>query len=185
VPSSEPPRGAGIDAGGLVLVSVGTEQYPLDRLIDWMDAWLATEAGTRVDCLVQHGASKASSRARSRPFLPFDEMLATAGAASAIVCHGGTGTVMLARHAGIRPIVVPRRHRLGEHVDDHQVSFARRMAALGDVEVAESEQRLHDLLDGLVEGTFDPRSADVADGGRQAVAKFGRLMDELLLGRTR
>jgi UDP-N-acetylglucosamine transferase subunit ALG13 len=185
VRSSESPLGAGTGGDGLVFVSVGTEHYPFDRLIDWLDAWLATDAGNGVDCLVQHGVSKPSSRARSRPFLPFDEMLATAGTASAVVCHGGTGTVMLARHAGIRPIVVPRLHDLGEHVDDHQVAFARRMAARGDVELAESEHGLHDLLDGLVEGTFQPRSADVMDVGRQAVERFGRLVDELLQGGAR
>jgi UDP-N-acetylglucosamine transferase subunit ALG13 len=185
VRSSESSGGRGTVGGPLVLVSVGTEHYRFDRVIDWLDAWLATDAGAHVDCLVQHGASKPSSKARSRPFLPFDEMLATAETASAVVCHGGTGTVMLARHAGIRPIVVPRRHELGEHVDDHQVEFARRMAARGDVELAESERDLHDLLDGLVAGTFQPRSADVVDVGRQAVERFGRLVDQLLLGGTR
>ena len=49
---------------------------------------------------------------------------------------------------GAVPIVVPRQHRLGEHVDDHQVAFSRRLAADGGgIHLAETEAELHRLLD--------------------------------------
>jgi UDP-N-acetylglucosamine transferase subunit ALG13 len=186
VPSSDSAGRTPAAVGRIHLfVSVGTEHYPFDRLIEWMDGWLATGVGSRVDCVVQHGVGKASSRAASRAFLPFDEMLANANLASAVVCHGGTGTVMLARHAGIRPIVVPRLHGRGEHVDDHQVEFARRMAARGEVEVAESESELHRLLDSVVEHRLDLRCAGINESSDAAVARFCRLVDDLLVGSAR
>lgn len=165
-----------------VLVTVGTEHYAFDRLIDWMDAWLATEHGRDVRCLVQHGASRAPRGAEGRALLPFDEMLAATAEASAIVCHGGTGSIMLARHEGLKPIVVPRTHAHGEHVDDHQVAFARRMAARGDVELAETEDDLRRLLDGIVDGRWDPRSVGHANGVGEAVARFRELVDALMEG---
>ncbi len=174
--SAEPP---------FVLVTVGTEHYAFDRLIEWMDTWLTSEPGRGVRCLVQHGVSRSPRQAEGRAFLPFDEMLAATARASALVCHGGTGSVMLARHEGLKPIVVPRTHRYGEHVDDHQVAFARRMAARGDVELAESEERLHGLLDAVVEGRLEPRSLGHTDGISQAIARFCELVDAMMANEGR
>lgn len=168
-----------------MLVTVGTEHYPFDRLIDWIDTWLSSAGESAVECLVQHGVSRPSSRAESRPFMPFDEMLAATRAASAVVCHGGTGSVMLARHAGIKPIVVPRTRDHGEHVDDHQVIFARRMAARHEIEIAESEQGLHELLDALRDRRLDLRGDGIGDGADPAIARFTQLMDDLLVGSAR
>ena len=168
-----------------MLVTVGTEHYQFDRLIDWIDTWLASVEGSRVECLIQHGVSRPSTRAESRAFMPFDEMLAATREASAIVCHGGTGSVMLSRHEGIKPIVVPRTHDHGEHVDNHQVVFARRMATRYEVEIAETEQDLHGLLDAVLDRRLDPRGENLGDGARPAITRFSRLMDELLSGGSR
>ena len=64
-------------------------------------------------------------------YLSFDELAEYARDARVFVCHAGVGSIVLARRFGHRPIVVPRRHHLGEHVDDHQLSLARRLAAPG------------------------------------------------------
>jgi UDP-N-acetylglucosamine transferase subunit ALG13 len=56
--------------------------------------------------------------------------------ASAVVTHGGPGTIMDARSHGHTPIVVPRDPRLGEHVDDHQQRFARFLARSGMIVTA-------------------------------------------------
>ena len=71
--------------------------------------------------------------------------------AAAVVCHGGPGTIMLAVHEGRRPVVVPRTRSLGEHVDDHQVAFARRIASEGAIRLAETEEQFSSLLDEALE----------------------------------
>jgi UDP-N-acetylglucosamine transferase subunit ALG13 len=53
---------------------------------------------------------------------------------------------MLARRCGKRPIVMPRRHHLGEAVDDHQMPLARRLADAGLVTLVEDEAALHAAL---------------------------------------
>jgi UDP-N-acetylglucosamine transferase subunit ALG13 len=100
--------------------------------------------------------------------------------AGAVVCHGGTGSVVLTRHRGLRPIVVPRIHALGEHVDDHQVAFTRQLASRGEIELAESEERLRELLDAFAEGRFDPRSATDVSQTDEAVRRFEELVGRLL-----
>lgn len=167
------------DKAPLVLVTVGTEHYPFHRLVRWIDTWLDTDRGRRVQCVVQYGFAASPTHGEGHPFLTFQEMESEMRRAGAVVSHGGTGSVMLSRRLGLKPIVVPRTKALGEHVDDHQVLFARRLAALGDIEIAETEERLSGLLDDFVDGRLDPRTATQADDTEQAVRRFGELVQQL------
>ncbi|HYB25773.1 MAG TPA: glycosyltransferase [Solirubrobacteraceae bacterium] len=62
------------------------------------------------------------------PFLGSGELEEALDSATAVVCHGGAGIISSALAAGRRPIVVPRRAALGEHVDDHQYQLTRKLA---------------------------------------------------------
>jgi hypothetical protein len=53
---------------------------------------------------------------------------------------------MLAQRHGRRPIVIPRRHHLGEAVDDHQLPLARRLHAAGVVLLLEDADGLADAI---------------------------------------
>ena len=46
-----------------------------------------------------------------------------------VITHAGVGSILLCLRNGRKPLVVPRMHRFGEHVDDHQVELTR---ALGE-----------------------------------------------------
>jgi UDP-N-acetylglucosamine transferase subunit ALG13 len=65
------------------------------------------------------------------------ELEAAVGSAAVVVCHGGAGIIASALAAGRRPIVIPRRAALGEHVDDHQYQLTRKLAEWGLVVVVE------------------------------------------------
>jgi UDP-N-acetylglucosamine transferase subunit ALG13 len=67
--------------------------------------------------------------------LPADELEARIRAADVVISHGGPGVLASARAAGRVPVVVPRSHGRGEHVDDHQVAYARRLATQPGYEV--------------------------------------------------
>jgi UDP-N-acetylglucosamine transferase subunit ALG13 len=85
------------------------------------------------------------------------------------------------RRAGAKPIVVPRRRALGEHVDDHQVLFARRAARAGDVDLVESEEQLTSILDAALSEPDARRIARSADGALAAsIRRFQALADPLL-----
>jgi len=53
--------------------------------------------------------------------------------ADVVVTHAGVGSVLCAREAGHVPVVVPRLHRFGEHVDDHQLELVAALAGDGHV----------------------------------------------------
>jgi UDP-N-acetylglucosamine transferase subunit ALG13 len=163
----------------LLFVTVGTDHHRFDRLIDWIDAWLADGGADRVTCLVQTGTSKAPKRAESRDYLGYAEMEGTVMNAIAVVSHGGPGSIMLCAYLGKKPIVVPRVRRLGEHVDDHQVLFSRRLAAEGEIELAESEERLRDHLDRVAAEGVLAGSARSRERVAEAVRRFEELVSGL------
>ncbi len=167
----------------LVVVTVGTEDYPFDRLVRWVDSWLE-RAPRSVRCFMQHGTAAPPRLADGRPFLPFDDLLRAVHEASTVVCHGGPATIALVHEAGMKPIVVPRTRSRGEHVDDHQVAFARRAAARGAIELAETRDTLWRSLDAtLADGSrLEMRSSRSTD---LAVRRFSELVDALLAGRQR
>jgi len=162
-----------------VLATVGTDHHPFARLIAWLDRRFGSDAAAGSRCLVQTGAST-PGRVRSRPFLTYPEMEAALAGAGVVVCHGGPGTIMMALGAGKKPIVVPRRSDLGEHVDDHQVVFSRRVAASEAVWLAETQERLNDLLDlARVEPELF-RAGEAASAAPPAVAAIESLVERLL-----
>jgi len=191
-------------AGPLLLVTVGTDHHPFDRLVRWVDRWLGTAGGRAAGlrCLMQTGTSAppaggsggpqggppvdragGSGAVRWQAYLEFEALQAAMRDAAAVVCHGGPGTILGARHMGAVPIVVPRQHRLGEHVDDHQVAFSRRLAAEGSVFLAETEADLHELLDRVGAEPAAFRAPAEHRGTAAAVRAFERLVDDLVAGR--
>lgn len=129
-----------------IFVTVGTDHHRFDRLLGWIDGWFEARAPADVAVFCQTGSSGPTRRVPSMPFLDADVLQTSLAEADCVVTHGGT-TVALARHAGHVPIVVPRSHELGEHVDDHQIHFAAKVAALGYAHLAQSAEELWSFLD--------------------------------------
>ncbi len=169
----------------LVFVTVGTDHHPFDRLVAWADAWVAAGRHHSAPCLIQSGTSKPPQHTKWFDYIRYDEMCAAMSSAIAVVCHGGPATIMDARRLGRVPIVVPRSADFGEHVDNHQQRFARRMAELGEIHLAASQDELFGLLDRAL---ADPSAFGVSQNGDEiaaAVRRFEELVDGLIHRRPR
>ncbi len=167
----------------LVFVTVGTDHHAFDRLIDWIDEW-SDLAGPRARVLIQHGTSKTPRSGAAADYMTYPDMHAALKEAQVVVSHGGTATIMLALTHGKRPIVVPRRSDLGEHVDDHQVAFAARVAADGSILLAETKEHLFALLDSALESPADFR-APVGRDFAPAAGRVEELVEDLLRERRK
>ncbi|MGI5521980.1 glycosyltransferase [Micromonospora sp. CA-259024] len=169
-----------------LLVAVGTDKHPFDRLVDWLTQWHA-QATAPVGLTVQHGHTSAPQVPGAVPFLGHDALQQAMANADLVVCHGGPATILEARRHGRLPIVVPRDPTRGEHVDDHQQLFARRLGAAGLVALCETREALHDAL---TAGLADPSRYAVAadpdahEARRAAVARVGRIVDDLVASST-
>jgi UDP-N-acetylglucosamine transferase subunit ALG13 len=163
----------------MILVTVGTDHHPFDRLVRWIEQW---PARSMADVVVQHGTVRPIASAECHAFLDPTHMSDLLGKADVVVCAAGPGTVMSARRAGIRPLVVPRTAALGEHVDDHQQSFARHLSGEGVATVVEQATALYTELDRLFLD-FDAHRVQADPTGPIGVNRVGPMIDELVRGR--
>ncbi|MEQ6902481.1 glycosyltransferase [Nocardioides sp. YIM 152588] len=115
----------------MVLVLVGTDHHPFERLVDWADALASLHPELRV--VVQHGATRPPRTAEGHANIGYRELNALLSESSVVVCHGGPGVITEAREAGHVPLCVPRDPAHGEHVDGHQLRFAAVVGAAGVV----------------------------------------------------
>lgn len=128
-----------------LVVSVGTDHHPFNRLADWVGRWLDNNPAVR--CVYQRGVSRAPVGVESVDLIARTDLLAFMQQATVVLTQAGPGSIKDAHSSGRVPIVVPRVRHFGEVVDDHQVAFAEAMAEQGWVWVAMSEDSLHRLLD--------------------------------------
>lgn len=175
----------GDTAKPLVFVTVGTDHHPFDRVIRWVDGWLADGAGERVECVVQHGSSARPEIARGYRVLDHDELRMWLSEATAVVCHGGPTTITECRRLGRLPIVVPRSPALGEHVDGHQQRYCDRVAGDGILAAARTEEELREQLDRSLAEPEAFRVVTEGDDVAAAVERFARAVDELFTGPAR
>lgn len=171
--------------GPAAFVSVGTDFHPFDRLVSWVDQLAADQPAT--GWLMQHGYTRAPKVAAGQQFLVADDIKQAFAAAPFVVTHGGPATVTEARKHGHLPIVVPRDPAYGEHVDEHQLRFARKMHAEGIVVCCETEE---DLRTAVHQALSDPAAFRLSEGAdadgnvARTVQRFAEIVDPLV-GRPR
>ncbi|MEM1129998.1 MAG: glycosyltransferase [Pseudomonadota bacterium] len=127
----------------MIFATVGT-QLPFPRLMEALND-LAPELAD--DVIAQTGPETGPwPNLDIRPSLTpaeFDDMFRTA---RVIVAHAGIGTILSAKRHGKPLIVLPRRHALGEHRNDHQLATAKQVDALRGIHVAWETGDLKSLL---------------------------------------
>ena len=127
-----------------VVVTLGTIQpYGFRRLLDRLVAILPND----VEVLWQTGATDVDGLPiEGRVSVPSAELEEAIAEADVVIAHAGTGTALTAFERGRCPVLVPRRHAAGEHIDDHQVTTARALADRGLAVYAEVEELDLDVL---------------------------------------
>lgn len=156
----------------MIFVALGTHHQQFDRLVRAADR-AAIVLGEEV--VVQAGATRIPApHARVVSVLLPDVFDAYLREARVVVLHAGSSSFLQARALGRRPIVVPRRPEHGEHVDDHQLRFARSLppeeAAVVEAEALVDAIRIHHEL----------VRAEGPDRSRIFCERFGPLVDALV-----
>lgn len=155
----------------MIVVTVGTHTAQFDRLVRAADAYARI---TSEEVVVQRGASAVeTTAARSFDFCDSTEMDRLIRGSRVVVCHGAD-TILDVLRAGKPVLAVPRQERYGEHLNDHQVDFARALAERGWIAVLEDpEAGLADAIERAAALTI-PQVPDVP---RLAVAIRDLLTD--------
>lgn len=131
----------------MIFATVGT-QLPFPRLIQ---ALADLSSKTAEEIIAQTG-SAAQDDAPAHPNLSLRKQMTPAefdaafARARVVVGHAGIGTILSARKLGKPLVILPRRHSLGEHRNDHQLATAVQVAKLPGIHVAWQTEDLEPIL---------------------------------------
>ncbi len=119
----------------MIFVTVGTEQFPFNRLLDWVDRAIC-KGQIQEPVIIQAGTCiQIVPGTIMHTILTQKEFKEISQQARVIISHCGEGSFFalreLGRDLGTPFILVPRRHGLGEHVDDHQWEMAKALDKIG------------------------------------------------------
>lgn len=113
----------------MIFVTVGTHEQPFDRLIKKVDE-LKKNGVIQEEVIIQTGFSKYEPQyCQWSKLIPYQQMIKNVEDARIVITHGGPASFIMPLQVGKIPIVVPRQYQFNEHVNDHQVEFARNVAS--------------------------------------------------------
>ena len=143
----------------MILVTVGTEQYPFNSLMDWISL-LIKEGIINEEVVIQYGAStRLPDNVRISKIIPETQFKELVKQASVVIAHCGEGSALLLEEFDKPYILVPRTVKFHEHVDNHQLEMADELENQG-VLIARSPADLVKFLKLIMISNGSPNFAE-------------------------
>ena len=160
----------------MIFVTVGTHEQPFNRLVQKIDE-LKRDGVITEDVMIQTGFSTYEPKyCKWSKLIPYQDMVRNVADARVVITHGGPASFIMPLQIGKTPIVVPRQHKFDEHVNDHQVEFARNVAErMGTIIPVEDIEKL-----GGVIRDYDQIVADMGHGMSSNNERFNAELEEIV-----
>lgn len=109
----------------MIFVTVGTHEQQFNRLIECIDK-LKEKGIIDEEVIMQTGFSTYEPKhCKWSKLLPYKEMTSNVSNAHIVITHGGPASFIMPLQIGKIPVVVPRQFHFNEHVNNHQMDFAK------------------------------------------------------------
>lgn len=157
----------------MILITVGTEKFPFNRLMQWVDELIQSKFIdlAQEEVVIQYGSCTViPKQGQSYDVLPAVDFKALLAEARLIISHCGEGSFDLLAQINKPFILVPRSHQFGEHVDDHQIELAKALQQKG-VNVAQCPGDLVRFL-------INPVTVNIAETPTQYYQKASQLLSK-------
>lgn len=139
----------------MIFVTVGTQKFPFDRLFIELDR-LLSEGAIKEEIIAQIGYTNYKPKHfKTFQFLTEIEIENYMNAASKIITHAGTSSIITCMKKQKKTIVIPRLSKFNEHVDDHQMEIATLFYSKNAVELVSEIHELKDKLEFIDDKQFD------------------------------
>lgn len=160
----------------MIFVTVGTHEQSFNRLIKKVDELIA-EKVINESVYMQIGFSEyVPKNAEYSRFLEYDQMQKYIDGARIIITHGGPASFINVLAKGKKPIVVPRLSEFQEHINDHQMIFAKELIKREyDIVLIENIQELES---GIL--NFKDNISDFRSNNEYFMSEFISIIDELV-----
>jgi UDP-N-acetylglucosamine transferase subunit ALG13 len=141
----------------MIFVTVGSRNYPFDRLFKKLDLLYEDEILTE-PLFAQIGTSTYRPKHYEyKGFISPEEFQIKIIQADIVVSHGASGSIMKALNAGKKVITVTRLEKYGEHINDHQIQNNEAFSSNGYVlmagleldDLGECFNKIYDGIDDL------------------------------------
>lgn len=131
----------------MIFVTVGTHEQPFNRLIKAVDE-LKRDGVITEDVVMQTGFSTYEPKyCKWSKLISYRDMLKNVENAHIVITHGGPASFIMPLQIGKTPIVVPRQQQFNEHVNNHQVEFARNIVErMGIIISVENIDKLGEVI---------------------------------------
>lgn len=162
----------------MIFVTVGTHEQSFNRLIKKIDE-LKEDGTIQDDVIIQTGFSTYEPKnCQWSKMIPFQQMVKNVEDARIVITHGGPASFIMPLQIKKIPIVVPRLHRFDEHINDHQVEFARNVAnRMGTIILVEDIERLGEIIT-----NYDQIVAGMRHGISSNNGQFNEDLEKLISG---
>mgnify|MGYP005759402333 CR=1 FL=1 len=164
----------------MIFVTVGTHEQPFNRLIKCVDN-LKKDNIITDDVIIQTGYSTYEPKfCKWHKLFSYKEMIRLVDKARIIITHGGPSSFIMPLQIGKIPIVVPRKHSFNEHVNNHQVQFARAVEKrMGTIIVVEDVSNLVEVILNY-DKIIIKKKSDMKSNNARFNNELSNIVDELM-----
>ncbi|MBF2084591.1 glycosyltransferase [Thermoleptolyngbya sp. C42_A2020_037] len=119
----------------MIILTLGTIPYSFDRAITWLHLLLEQQVISE-PVFIQSGVTD-TSLVDSNPLatvvktIESKKLIALVKEARLVISHGGQGSTRMLASQQASFVLLPRLARFEEHIDDHQLLFAKSMQRFG------------------------------------------------------
>ncbi len=160
----------------MIFVTVGTHEQPFNRLLEYIDN-LKRDSLITEDVIMQTGFSTYRPKyCEWSKLLPYKQIEKNVQDAHIVITHGGPASFVMPLQIGKTPIVVPRQHQFGEHVNDHQVDFVKAVSQRMGTIIPVID--INELQDKIL--NYDDIVASMPSGLNSNNAEFCRKLEEMV-----
>lgn len=163
----------------MIFVTVGTHEQQFNRLIKFIDK-LKRDKVIVEDVIMQTGFCTYQPKyCEWHKLISYKDMEKNVRDARIVITHGGPASFIMPLQIGKVPIVVPRQEIFHEHVNNHQVDFAKqiekRMGTIIPI------YNIEDLKDTIInyDSIVASMNSSMGSNNKQFNKKLGKIVDGL------
>lgn len=139
----------------MILVLLGTQNNNFSRLLEEIEKCIKNKK-INEEVIVQAGYTKfKSEHMKIFDLIPGAKLEELQDKANVIITHGGVGSIVSSIKKGKKVIAVPRLHKYGEHVNNHQREIVDMFGAKQYIISCNDVNQLEEALEKVDE--FEPR----------------------------
>lgn len=131
----------------MIFITVGTHEQTFNRLLEYVDK-LKKRGSIEEEVIIQTGFSTYEPKyCKWSKLFSYQQMIENINNARIVITHGGPSSFIMPLQVGKIPIVVPRQKKYNEHINDHQLDFAKTVVERqGNIILVEDIEKLEEII---------------------------------------